>query len=95
MKHQLRHPHLVILALLLTLLLALLPACFDAAQRVSADGHSLLLGLPFAFYTIYATPAGTFAVHLGVGGLFADFLIIYGILWLGMRMSDKWKGVQR
>lgn len=89
MKHQLRHPHLVILALLLTLLLALLPACFDSAQRLSADGRSLLLGLPFAFYTIYATPAGTFAVHLNPLGLLVNFLLIYAALYLVQKLASK------
>ena len=92
---RIKHPGLVILALLLTLLLALLPACFEKTQRLSADGRSLLLGLPFAFYTVYATPADTFAVHLGIGGLFADFIAMYGILWLGMRLGDKWKGARK
>lgn len=85
---RIRYPGLVILALLCTLLLALLPACFEQTQRVSGDGASLLLGLPFPFYTILRTPADSFAVHFDIGGLFADFMVFYGALWLGMRLTQ-------
>lgn len=52
--------------LILLLILALVPACFETMQNTSEDGSSLQLGLPFAFYTILVTSTGVFAVHLNI-----------------------------
>lgn len=68
--------------LILLLILALVPACFEGTQNTSADGSSLQLGLPFAFYTILVTSTGTFAVHLNITSLIADALILYFLLFI-------------
>lgn len=71
---------LAALTLILLLVLALVPACFEAGQQLSADGKSLLLGLPFAFYTILATADGSFAIHLNIAALAADAAMLYCLL---------------
>ena len=68
-------------ALFLLLILALIPTCFEATQNVSADGSSLLLGLPFTFYTVLVTSTGAFAVHLNIIALAADAVILYFLLF--------------
>lgn len=74
--------------LILLLILALIPACFEATQNVSADGSSLLLGLPFAFYTVLVTSTGAFAVHLNIVSLIADALILYFLLFFIQKFVD-------
>lgn len=68
--------------LILLLILALIPACFEATQNLSTDGAALLLGLPFAFYTVLVTSTGAFAVHLNIASLIADALILYFLLFI-------------
>lgn len=68
--------------LILLLILALVPACFEATQNTSADGSSLQLGLPFAFYTILVTSTGVFAVHLNIIALATDAVVLYFLLSL-------------
>lgn len=68
--------------LVLLLALALLPACFEITQNLTADGTALLLGLPFGFYTILITSAGSFAIHLNAAALAADAFILYCLLVL-------------
>ena len=77
--------------LILLLILALIPACFEAMQNTSADGSSLLLGLPFAFYTILVTSTGAFAVHLNIVSLIADALILYFLLFFIQKLVDSIK----
>ncbi len=77
--------------LILLIILALIPACFEATQNLSADGASLLLGLPFAFYTILVTTAGAFAVHLNIAGLAADAVILYLLLAIIQKMINSIK----
>ena len=75
-------------ALMLLLILALIPACFEATQNTSADGSSLLLGLPFAFYTILVTSTGVFAVHLNIIALAADAVVLYFLLFLIQKLVN-------
>ena len=74
--------------LILLVSLALIPACFAATQNLDADGAALLLGLPFAFYTVLVTSAGTFAVHLNIVSLIADALILYFLLFFIQKFVD-------
>ena len=75
-------------ALMLLLILALIPACFEATQNTSADGSSLLLGLPFAFYTILVTSTGVFAVHLNIIALAADAVVLYFLLFFIQKLVN-------
>ena len=77
--------------LILLLILALLPSCFEATQNTSADGSSLQLGLPFAFYTILVTSTGTFAVHLNIIALTADAVALYFLLFFIQKLVDTVK----
>ena len=74
--------------LILLLILALVPACFEATQNTSADGSSLLLGLPFAFYTILVTSTGAFAVHLNIIALAADAVVLYFLLFFIQKLVN-------
>ena len=74
--------------LILLLILALVPACFETMQNTSEDGSSLQLGLPFAFYTILVTSTGVFAVHLNIAALIADALILYSLLFFIHKLVD-------
>ena len=67
--------------LILLLILALVPACFETMQNTSEDGSSLQLGLPFAFYAILVTSIGAFAVHLNIIALAADAVVLYFLLF--------------
>lgn len=78
-------------ALLLLLILALIPACFEATQNLSADGSSLLLGLPFAFYNVLVTSTGAFAVHLNIIALAADAVILYFLLFFIQKLVESVK----
>lgn len=77
--------------LILLLILALIPACFEATQNLSTDGAALLLGLPFAFYTVLVTSTGAFAVHLNIIALVADALILYLLLFVIHKLADSVK----
>ncbi|MBQ8620498.1 MAG: hypothetical protein IJ418_23735 [Clostridia bacterium] len=72
----------------LLLVLALIPACFETTQNLSPDGSSLLLGLPFAFYTVLVTSTGAFAVHLNIASLIADASILYLLLFFICKLVD-------
>ena len=74
--------------LILLLILALIPACFEATQNTSADGSSLQLGLPFAFYTILVTSTGVFAVHLNIAALIADAVVLYFLLFFIQKLVN-------
>ena len=74
--------------LILLLILALVPACFEATQNTSADGSSLQLGLPFAFYTILVTSTGVFAVHLNIIALAADAVVLYFLLFFIQKLVN-------
>ena len=75
--------------LILLLLLTLIPACFEATQNLSADGPALLLGLPFAFYTVLVTSTGAFAVHLNFASLVADVAVLYILLFFIQKLVRK------
>ena len=77
--------------LILLMILALIPACFEATQNRSADGSSLLLGLPFAFYTVLVTSTGAFAVHLNIVSLITDALILYFLLFFIQKLVGSVK----
>ena len=77
--------------LILLLILALVPACFEATQNTSADGSSLQLGLPFAFYTILVTSTGVFAVHLNIIALAADAVVLYFLLFFIQKLVNDIK----
>ena len=74
--------------LILLLILALVPACFEATQNTSADGSSLQLGLPFAFYTILVTSTGAFAVLLNIAALIADAVVLYFLLFFIQKLVN-------
>ena len=74
--------------LILLLILALVPACFETMQNTSADGSSLQLGLPFAFYTILVTSTGVFAVHLNIIALAADAVVLYFLLFFIQKLVN-------
>lgn len=74
--------------LILLLILTLFPACFEATQNTSADGSSLQLGLPFAFYTILVTSTGVFAVHLNIIALAADAVVLYFLLFFIQKLVN-------
>ena len=74
--------------LILLLILALGPACFETMQNMSEDGSSLQLGLPFAFYTILVTSTGVFAVHLNIIALAADAVVLYFLLFLIQKLVN-------
>jgi len=74
--------------LILLLILALVPACFEAMQNTSEDGSSLQLGLPFAFYTILVTSTGVFAVHLNIIALAADAVVLYFLLFFIQKLVN-------
>lgn len=74
--------------LILLLILALVPACFEIMQNTSEDGSSLQLGLPFAFYTILVTSTGVFAVHLNIIALAADAVVLYFLLFFIQKLVN-------
>lgn len=74
--------------LILLLILALVPACFEAMQNTSEDGSSLQLGLPFAFYTLLVTSTGVFAVHLNIIALAADAVVLYFLLFFIQKLVN-------
>ena len=74
--------------LILLLILTLVPACFETMQNTSADGSSLQLGLPFAFYTILVTSTGVFAVHLNIIALAADAVVLYFLLFFIQKLVN-------
>lgn len=74
--------------LILLLILALVPACFEETQNTSADGSSLQLGLPFAFYTILVTSTDAFAVHLNIIALAADAVVLYFLLFFIQKLVN-------
>ena len=74
--------------LILLLILALIPACFEATQNLSTDGAALLLGLPFAFYTVLVTSTGVFAVHLNIIALAADAVVLYFLLFFIQKLVN-------
>ena len=74
--------------LILLLILALIPACFEATQNLSTDGAALLLGLPFAFYTVLVTSIGVFAVHLNIIALAADAVVLYFLLFFIQKLVN-------
>ena len=65
------------LTFLMTILMTLVPACFEALQLFDKERAELMLGFPIEFYMIKHVADGKFAVHFNITGFAANIVVIY------------------
>lgn len=67
---------------LIAMLTALVPPCFQSLQVFDAKKSALMLGFPFDFYMIKFAVDGKFAIHYNIAGFVANIVVIYFVLAL-------------
>ncbi len=61
----------------ITILVTLVPACFETLQSFDKEKSELMLGFPFEFYMIKYAADSKFAVHFNIAGFAVNIVVIY------------------